>query len=77
MSMFLNRDEIAELTGFKHKAKQRDWLVESGFKFTIRADGFPCVLRSHIEKSLGGSLETKRLSLVEPDADALRRQING
>lgn len=52
--MFLAPDEIQFLTGCKRKSAQRSILRGKGIQFMERPDGFPLVLRSHIEKRLGG-----------------------
>lgn len=76
MTMFLSAEEIKELTGYTYKAKQKQWLVESGYKFSVRRDGFPCVLRTHVERVLGG-LITSKANQPQPDAAALEALING
>jgi len=74
--MFLSRDEIKELTGYTYKAHQKQWLIESGYKFSVRCDGFPCVLRSHVERVLGGVV-TQTVKNETPDFEALRKIVNG
>lgn len=49
MSMFLSRDEVAELTGAKTKRLQIAVLVRNGTRHTINAAGWPVVTRSAIE----------------------------
>lgn len=47
MSLWLNDDELVELTGYKQREKQRRALAELRIAFKIRpADGFPLVARS-------------------------------
>lgn len=63
--MFLTPDEIAELTGRKLHKAQRSVLNHLGIEHKIRPDGSLVVLRSHVEKSLGG--ESGNVKLPEPN----------
>ena len=49
MSMFLTKDEVAELTGRKIKTKQIEQLRQMRILFWINAHGVPVVPRSAIE----------------------------
>lgn len=51
MSMFLNADELAELTGRKVKSKQIEALRRMGVPFRVNAVGKPVVATSVIEGS--------------------------
>lgn len=46
----LSRKELRAMTGYKYKAAQRQWLKKNGIKFFPRADGFPIVPRSIVER---------------------------
>lgn len=52
--MFLTAEEIKELTKRTQHRAQVQALRALGITHKIRADGSPLVLRSHIEKELGG-----------------------
>lgn len=54
MSMFLNADEVAELTGRKRTADQLKWLLLRGWQHEINAAGRPIILRSYAEDRLSG-----------------------
>jgi hypothetical protein len=54
--MFLDKDELATLTGFKHKAKQCDQLRRQGVAFRVNARGEPIVCRTALE----GTTERKQ-----------------
>ncbi len=49
MSLFLEDDQIARLTGRKTKTKQIEWLRREGIPFRVNARGHPIVTRSVIE----------------------------
>jgi len=49
MSLFLEDDQIARLTGRKTKTKQIEWLRREGIPFRVNATGHPIVTRSAIE----------------------------
>jgi hypothetical protein len=70
--MFLNKEELADLTGYKNRKKQIQWLAENGIKFLISGVGEPKVLKSAIEELLGAGDSQKRLrKRVEPNWDAI------
>jgi len=52
MSTFLSRDETAELTGAKTRAKQIAVLKRNRIRFTLNAGGWPVVARREIEQGL-------------------------
>ncbi len=52
--MFLNLNELEEITGYKRPNAMRRWLGENGFNYAIAADGYPRVLRAAVTKRLGG-----------------------
>lgn len=47
--MFLTKDEIAMLTGYKRRGLQCDQLRAQGIPFRVNAHGEPVVCRSTIE----------------------------
>jgi hypothetical protein len=69
--MFLTRAEIAELTGRKLSKSQRTVLNHLGIEHKVRPDGSLVVLRSHVEKSLGGDLGGDKLKRPEPNWSAI------
>jgi hypothetical protein len=74
MSLFLTDEEIQDLTERKRRSAQIRWLQRNGIKHTLSADGHPRVLRSHLERILGGS---SRPAATQPNADALKNYMNG
>lgn len=55
MSIWLNDDELVELTGYKQREKQKRAIAELGLRFRTRpADGFPLVDRAQFESGLTG-----------------------
>lgn len=55
--MFLTQQEIRDLTGRGRRDAQVRALRHMGIDHRTRADGSVVVLKSHVEKSLGGSPE--------------------
>lgn len=49
MSMFLTKDEVADLTGRKIKTKQIEHLRQMRITFWVNANGVPVVPRTAIE----------------------------
>lgn len=66
MSLWLDEDEIMQLTGYRRRQKQYHELARQGVEFRARADGFPLVKRAQFENSL----QPKRRR--EPDFSAIR-----
>ena len=64
--LFLNHDEIEELTGYKKPSAQIRWLREHGYLFEVDARGRPRVLTSHVMRKLGGEVQS------EPNPPQLR-----
>lgn len=65
MSLFLNEDELYELTGFRQRKQQKLALAELSVPFRSRpADGYPLVARIHFEQT-----ETPRKK-TRPDFEA-------
>lgn len=55
MSLWLTREELVELTGYKTKSRWRKALSDMNVSFRSRPlDGFPLVPRSQFESALTG-----------------------
>lgn len=67
-AMFLEDTELFQLTRLKRYSAQARWLQRNGIRHVIGADGSPRVLRSAVERILGGSTAPKS---TQPDVDAL------
>jgi len=74
MSLFLNAQELHELTGYKKPGRQIVWLRSQGFTFRISADGHPRVDRSHYLKLMGGMVESQHIK-TEPDFRGLLKVV--
>jgi hypothetical protein len=70
--VFLTAIELAELTHKRRRDAQVRALRHMGIEHKIRPDGTPLVLKSHIDKSLGGITETNAaVKAYEPNWDAV------
>lgn len=69
--IFLNTDEMRDLTDFKLATAQCRWLTNNGYPFDKSHSGKPKVLRSYLEQRLCPSI-TNLHSFEEPDFEALR-----
>ncbi len=66
MSLFLSRDELQELTGYRQAAAQMRWLTDRGWRFEVGGDGRPKVARAEQERRmLGSRTRTKELNLAK------------
>lgn len=54
-TMFLDEDEVREMTDRKTRSAQRKMLNALGITYKVRADGSVLVLRAHVERELGGA----------------------
>lgn len=68
--IILDPDEIKEITNRTRVHAQARMLRAMGIAHKPRADGSLVVLRSHVEKLLGGSVESKGKA-IEPDWGAI------
>lgn len=50
LPMFLNSQQLQDMTGYRHHASQVKWLVKYGYSFDIRRDGRPNVLIDQIKE---------------------------
>jgi sialic acid synthase SpsE len=71
MSLFLTSDEVKELTGRVRRDAQVAALRFMGIDHKKRPDGSLAVLRSHVDKLLGGETEKKPEKAREPNWDAI------
>lgn len=72
--MFLDEDELQQLTGRVRKPAQIKALNEMGIEHKKRADGRAAVLHSHVNKVLGGALPTTlKGKHNQPDFSSLGR----
>jgi hypothetical protein len=68
--MFLTRDEIAELTGYKRPSAQIRWFKAHGWPFEISSLGEPKILRAVVLARLGGSSQNDEPTLRLRNATA-------
>lgn len=69
MSMWLDEDELVELTGYKQRPKQRAALLAIGVRFRVRpADNFLLVERAQFTEGL-----TKKSARREPNWNSAQR----
>lgn len=76
MNTFLLENETAYLTGALQPVKQRQWLIDHGYQFDVRLDGKPVVLRSHLEKKLGGVSSKAERRKTHPNLKGLLEMVN-
>lgn len=69
--MLLTDAEIAELTKKHRRPAQRKALNAMGVTHKVRPDGSLAVLRSHVEKLLGGTPAAKVAREQEPEWSAM------
>jgi len=57
--MFLDDDDVRNLTGFQRPSAQVRWLRDRAYPFELAAGGKPKILRSVVEDRLGGRIESE------------------
>lgn len=72
LPLFLDRDEVAMLTGFQSTRRQCLWLSERGWHFVINGSGRPIVARKYAEKALGCGDDEGPAAGPAPNFAALR-----
>lgn len=70
--MFLDPDQIADLTGYQRHADQRKWLAARGWVFEVSATGRPIVSTTYAEQRLGGTA-SKPKPAWQPNLAAIRK----
>lgn len=68
--MFLNPDEIKQLTGKMRSDAQVRWLRTMGITHKINGNGDPIILKAHIEKVFDGSYAESK-NKEEPNWNAI------
>lgn len=68
----LSEEELYELTRRKYAPAQARQLRFMGIEHRPRADGSLVVLRSHVEKTLGGGVQNHVKRKAEPNWNAIR-----
>lgn len=63
--MFLSKQELIDFTGYKRTSKQIDALKAFGVPFKVGINGKPIILKSEVEKFLGG--DPKNNDITEPN----------
>lgn len=72
--LFLSKEEVADLTGFKLHSKQCAWLRGNGWVFELNANRRPIIGRAYAMQRLGfASGNTDTATLARPNFDALSR----
>jgi len=71
--MFLSKLEIKTLTGRKRKDAQARVLRFMGVEHKMRPDGSVAVLRSHVERLLGGVIINDQQPEIEPNWSVFAR----
>lgn len=67
MSIFLDDDDVAQLTGYTKKSKQVEWLDRRCWTFEISRLGKVKVLRKYAEMKLGMPIDNNQTQSTEPD----------
>ncbi|MBX3629347.1 MAG: DUF4224 domain-containing protein [Nitrosomonas sp.] len=71
MSIFLDQQELSDLTGYYKKSKQAEWLSRRGWNFELSRLGKVKVLRRYAEMKLGMPADTTINKSTEPDFSSL------
>ena len=65
-ALFLTAPDIQDLTGYQRPHDQIRWLRQRAYVFELGADGRPRILRSYLERRLGGAVESPSPPTREP-----------
>ena len=67
MSIFLDDDDVAKLTGYSKKSKQVEWMDRRCWTFEISRLGKVKVLRKYAEMKLGMPVYNNQTQSTGPD----------
>jgi len=65
--VFLARDQLRAMTGYHRPSAIRSWLARNGYRFDVRADGWPVVAEAQVLKRQGLTAP----KVQEPDLSVL------
>lgn len=65
--LFLTDEDLFGLTQRKRRDAQVKVLRFLGINHRVRPDGSIAILKEHVAKELGGTVEKKKVKRVEPD----------
>ena len=71
-ALLLTNQELQELTGYKVPVYQIRWLQSNRICYLVGRDGRARVLRSHVEKALGGATKHYERTPTKPNVAALK-----
>ncbi|HRQ59705.1 MAG TPA: DUF4224 domain-containing protein [Azoarcus taiwanensis] len=69
--LFLDDDELHDLTGYVLPSKQIAWLDDRGYPHEENAAGHPRVLRAVVIERMGGKVEDASRRRQRPNIDAI------
>lgn len=71
--LLLAVDEVQQITGFKLRGKQIDWLRTRHWQFEVNARGVPIIARSYAESRLSGVTASQQSTRTRrPNFEAVR-----
>ncbi len=79
MSLFLNKEELEDLTGYKRGADQARWLRSKGYYVEVNALGIPRITQNQIdEKRRIDHIQTPAVKIenTEPNVVAFRAKLS-
>lgn len=71
--MFLTKEELQTLTGYKMHKKQIEFLEREKIAFTVARSGMPIVSKENLENRLSDKPRKKMTGRTEPDLESFRK----
>lgn len=71
LGLFLSRNELVELTGFKASHCQARWLDRNRWRYVLNAHGEPRVARAHFDDRMGCINKSSTYASAINDAAAI------
>jgi hypothetical protein len=74
---FMTIEEMRAMTRLKVGAAIARWFQAQGITYKMGVDGYPVVLKSHVEQVMSGIAPTSRAARpkTKPDFEALQRRL--
>lgn len=69
--MFLTAADLQELTGYRQRKRQVQWLIDNKIKFITNRGGFPNVHQAEIDRIMIGGADSRKTKQQTPNFDLI------
>jgi hypothetical protein len=69
--VFLTATDLEELTGYRQRKRQVQWLTDNRIKFIRNRAGFPKVCQAEIDRIMIGGADSRKTQTQAPNFDLI------